>query len=162
MGTLQELEIVYRSRLRMISISKGKRDRGGAGAFAERELCQHHRTPRPPAAFLGSRAGFALAGVIIICFLQSACAQGTRRRRLHLWGVCDPGCAATRGLGCPSVGWPPDQQTTPAAAQPGGGWQQRRHPVILGDSTGGLYPAPERRTRGSEHLQACVLRAHAC
>ena len=62
MGTLQELEIVYRSRLRMISISKGKRDRGGAGAFAERELCQHHRTPRPPAAFLGSRAGFALAG----------------------------------------------------------------------------------------------------
>ena len=27
---------------------------------------------------------------------SSACAQGTRRRRLHLWGVCDPGCAATR------------------------------------------------------------------
>ena len=27
---------------------------------------------------------------------SSVCAQGTRRRRLHLLGACDPGCAATR------------------------------------------------------------------
>ena len=35
----------------------------------------------------------------------SACAQGTRRRRQHLWGVCDPGCAATREKprSCPAM-----------------------------------------------------------
>ena len=33
-------------------------------------------------------------------------AQGTRRPRLHLWGVCDPGCAATREKtqSCPATG----------------------------------------------------------
>ena len=29
-------------------------------------------------------------------FLQSACARGTPRCRLHLWGACGPGCAATQ------------------------------------------------------------------
>ena len=35
----------------------------------------------------------------------TVCAQGTRRRRLHLRGVCDPGCAATREKtqSCPAI-----------------------------------------------------------
>ena len=28
---------------------------------------------------------------VVISFLQSACARGTRRRRLHLYGACDSG-----------------------------------------------------------------------
>ena len=50
------------------------------------------------------------SGVIIICFLQTACARGTRRRRLHLWGACDPGCAATR------------EKTQSCAAEPEACW----------------------------------------
>ena len=56
---------------------------------------------------------------VIICFLQSACAQGTRRRRLHLWGVCDPGCAATREKtqSCPAE--PEACQSPPSVSPPG-------------------------------------------
>ena len=39
-------------------------------------LCQQHRN-RTRSAFCPS----------------SSCARGAQRRRLHLWGACDPGCA---------------------------------------------------------------------
>ena len=38
-------------------------------------------------------------GSLVLSFSSTVCALGTRRRRLHLWGACDPGCAAIRVQG---------------------------------------------------------------
>ena len=58
---------------------------------------------------------------------SSACAHGTRRRRLHLWGVCDPGCAATRekNQSCPATGMCQKRcQSPPSVSPPGARHQQ--------------------------------------
>ena len=63
---------------------------------------------------------------------SSVCAQGTRRRRLRLWGACDPGCAATREK----------TQSCSAMCQ-----KRASH----------RHPSPPRE-HGVRALQACVLR----
>ena len=58
---------------------------------------------RRPVGGLAARTRGSLSKLLELS--SSVCAQGTRRRRLHLWGACDPGCAATREKtqSCPAM-----------------------------------------------------------
>ena len=67
------------------------------------------------------RAVQPCASLLLLDFFNPRVLGGTRRRRLHLWGACDPGCAATRAKtqSCaaePEACWSPPLPPPPGPA----------------------------------------------